>query len=71
MRDSRRTRVDARLMVHFSHRADRWEVRCLNTDDTLARRRTFAGASEVIDLMLAGELVIACPEPYDWAVDGI
>jgi hypothetical protein len=71
MRVSRRARLDARLMVHFSHRANRWEVRCLNTDETLARRRTFAGASEVIDLLIAGDFVVAFPEPYDWAIDGV
>jgi hypothetical protein len=49
----------------------RWEVRCLKTGETLARRKTFSGACEVIDLLAAGEFVIRFPEPYDWALLGI
>jgi hypothetical protein len=60
-----------RLMLFYNHRVGRWEVRCLNTDSTLARRRTFAGACEVHGRLLDGEYVLAFPDPYDWAVDGL
>ncbi len=58
-------------MLHYNHRIERWEVRCLNSDETLARRRTFDGACGVRGRLLVGEHVLAFPEPYDWAIDGV
>jgi len=60
-----------RLMPVYNHRIGRWEVRCLDTDELLARRRTFAGACEVWNRLLDGEYVLAFPDPYDWAIDGL
>lgn len=57
-------------MVRYNYRVERYEVRCLDTDATLGRRRTFGAACELRDLILYGERYIAFPDPYDWAIDG-
>jgi hypothetical protein len=59
------------MMQVFNHRRERWELRDLNTDEPIVRRRTLPAISEARALLEAGELVVAFPEPYDWAVDGV